>query len=76
MSIPGTDCKIGKVEIPQLFDSISTRGFPANIHAFFSWLNPAAHNQPYTASPNHNAFIGTIFAPGAIPRREYFVVLP
>ncbi|VVC05691.1 Uncharacterised protein [uncultured archaeon] len=36
MSSPGTDCKIGKVEIPQLFDSISTLGFPSKTQAFFS----------------------------------------
>ena len=75
ISSPGPDCSDGKFETPQLFEIISARGFPSNVHLSSMLSNPAAHNQEYTVSPNHNAFTGIIFAPGATPLILYLLVL-
>ena len=54
---------------------ISTLGFPVNFQSCSTLSNPAAHNHPYTVSPNHSAFTGIIFALGATPVIVNFPVL-
>ena len=74
MSIPGAAPRVGKLDTPQLLDTMSALGLPVNSHRVSSLSKPAVHSHAYTVSPNHSDFTGRMLAPGAAPTMEYFPV--
>ena len=44
--MPGDALKEGKEDTPQLFEMISTLGFPVNFQSCSALSNPAAHIHP------------------------------